>query len=743
MTILKKLIIMFCILAVSIVCLPTCLAEESASAVLKIDYETENEIPSFEDFRDKGLPEYIIRTDDNSNSYAEINYGDYLRCGGYTLTDSITSGTWEICFRINILGGEDDYASVALANKNDVKKHYLNQFQIAGVSNGKITVNKKELSGDLTPVFGTWYDYKMILDKNTNTYTAEITNGTEKAVGDGSIPNSLSYDGFMFANTLHALIDDIEIKSVHPQPEVKSVEILDEKGIVQQEVSVSTSAIRITFSDKMSEATLADAVKITGVGVGGKVLGESGRVYTIQISDILVPNQEFSLEISEEAASVWGKTLKEVYTENFKAGEINSVLLDINFEENKPEFLVWSGNPEYSYKKEENGNTYFNHKANWSGSGWTMQRSIPKTGGNYTVEFDFSVPQMYYNDGDVNFICLNDTTDVANENIYFQLGLLQLRYGKFSVNGTAIGDTEYEVDKWYSYKLDFNRSKRTYTVLITERDNQKVVAASESGSFHAGGYGSGMFDKTYDSFKFYFDKEINIDNIKVAGLDKIPEVKEVKFLDKDGAELKRYGTNASLLTKSISIELGAEINPRTIENNISLTKENGEDVGFTYDISGSMLKLENIDFEEETAYRLYLGGKILSVYGYSLKNEAEDYILNFECGKSKTEVTLSQIQIDNNSIDRFNKLRNGEATAVVKFENTKREAGKAELIVSYYDKDGKRISASVYSVNIPARESGTISLPITISKPDDAVNAGFMLWESVSSAKPLSAAISF
>ena len=66
-----------------------------------------------------------------------------------------------------------------------------------------------------------------------------------------------------------------------------------------------------------------------------------------------------------------------------------------------------------------------------------------------------------------------------------------------------------------------------------------------------------------------------------------------------------------------------------------------------------------------------------------------------------------------------------------------------EFVITYYDKDGKRISASVYSVNIPARESGTISLPITISKPDDAVNAGFMLWESVSSAKPLSAAISF
>ncbi len=745
MTITRKLCALLCALSVLTLCLPTVFADEASNTVLNVDYETENLIPAFEDFKGKGLPAvYEIKTDaETSNSYAEIDYDGSLQCGGYALSDSISDGIWEISFKINMLGGEDDYAAVAMANKNDVKKHSLNQFQIVGISDGKITVNKEKLSGDLTPVIGEWYDYTMILDKNTNTYTAEISDGINKAEGNGSIPNNLSYDGLMFANTLHAYIDDIEIKTVHPQPEVTKVELLDDKGDVQEEASVATSAIRITFSDEMAEESLAEAVKITGVSSGERTIGQNGRVYTVGISDILTPNEEFSLEITRDAVSIWNKALKEGYNKTFKTGAISNVLLDIDFEENKPDFLVWSGNPAYSYQKEDNGNTYFNHKANWSGSGWLMKQSIPKTGGNYTVEFDFSVPQMYYSDGDVNFMCLNDTTSVANENIYFQLGLLQLRYGKFAVNGTAIGDNEYEADKWYSYKLDFNRSKRTYTVSITERDNPEIIAAAESGSFHAGGYGSGMFDKVYDSFKFYFDKEINIDNIKVTSLDEIPEVKEIKFLDKNGADLDFSGAKASLLTKSISIELGAEINPRTLKDNISLTKENGESVDFTYELSGSMLRLKDIDFEENTSYSLYLNGSISSVYGYNLKNMAEDYMLNFTCDKSKAEMKLSQIQIDNNSIDRFNKLRNGEATAVISFENTKRENVNANLIVSYYDEDGKRISVSVYSMTAAARDRGEINFPITISKPDGAVSVRFMLWENLSDVKPFSSSIAF
>ena len=745
MTITRKLCALLCVLSVLTFYLPTVFANEASNTVLSIDYEIQELIPTFEDFRGKGLPSvYEIKTDEEtSNSYAEIDYDGSLQCGGYTLSDSILSGIWKISFKINMLGGEDEYAAVAMANKTDVKKHSLNQFQIAGISDGKITVNKENLSGDLTPVIGEWYDYTMILDKNTNTYTAEISDGINKAEGNGSIPNNLSYDGLMFANTLHAYIDNIEIKTVHPQPEVTKVEILDDKGDVQEEASVATSAIRITFSDEMAEESLADAVKITGVSSGERTISQNGRVYTVGISDILTPNEEFSLEITQHAVSIWNKELKESYNKTFKTGAISSVLLDIDFEENKPDFLVWAGNPTYSYQKEDNGNTYFNHKANWSGSGWLMKHAIPKTGGNYTVEFDFSVPQMYYSDGDVNFICLNDTTNVANENIYFQLGLLQLRYGKFAVNGTAISDNEYEVDKWYSYKLDFNRSKRTYTVSITERDNPEIIAAAESGSFHAGGYGSGMFDKVYDSFKFYFDKEISIDNIKVTSLDEIPEVKEIKFLDKNGADLDFSDTKASLLTKSISIELGAEINPRTLKDSISMTKGNGVNADFTYELSGSMLKLENIDFEEGTSYSLYLNGSISSVYGYSLKNMAEDYMLNFTCDKSKAEMKLSQIQIDNNSIDRFNKLRNGAATAVISFKNTKRENVNANLIVSYYDEDGKRLSASVYSLTAAARDSGEINLPITISKPNGAASARFMLWKNLSEAKPFSTSIAF
>ncbi len=182
-------------------------------------------------FEANGTPDVTL-TKDGDNTYASVAAN--WKNGGYPLSSAISSGEWEISFRFN-LSSTSAQTNVSLANMQQVVGNEYSQFRLLSYQGpagnddqptypNEITVNRYgKVDGDLVPTLNTWYDYKMILNKTNHTYTAEISDGTNKAVYSGNVEREWDFDGFMIGADTQVLIDDIIVAAY--TPEVKTTNI--------------------------------------------------------------------------------------------------------------------------------------------------------------------------------------------------------------------------------------------------------------------------------------------------------------------------------------------------------------------------------------------------------------------------------------------------------------------------------------------------------------------------------------
>ena len=333
------------------------------------------------------------------------------------------------------------------------------------------------MSGSLKPTAGNWYDYKMKLDKNANTYEVEISDGENTASGNGNISKSHAFDGLMFGAAMHAYMDDIVIKKYRGAPEVSVAELLDEDGNVQEYADPSTAAIRLVFTEEMDGESLADTVILSGAAAGERILSSDGCEYIIKIDDILKPDTELLLEVTDEAVSAGGIKIKAPYSMKIKVSDPD-ILLNIDYEDNVPQIIMWDGTSTYDYLTENSGNKYMKIVTSYSGTGYKLKQEIPKDGGDYSISFDFMLPEL--TSSTTRYLCLNEALPSGNgssDAAYNQFGLLKTENRKFCVNGEAADGLEAEKNVWYSYKIDFNRKTRQYSLKITQRDDEEAGAA--------------------------------------------------------------------------------------------------------------------------------------------------------------------------------------------------------------------------------------------------------------------------
>ncbi len=748
MTILRKIAAAFCALSIAAAPISSivCYADNQSDTLLSIDYETDD-LPVFDKFEGSYIPmNTVVKDEETGNSYGDIDAshsadysGEDWFNGGYALSGEITSGVWEISFKFNCLSG-NTYSNISLVNIKNVPSDPYGQFKLIGIKSNEITVGGKSLSGSLKPTAGNWYDYKMKLDKNANTYEVEISDGENTASGNGNISKSHAFDGLMFGAAMHAYMDDIVIKKYRGAPEVSVAELLDEDGNVQEYADPSTAAIRLVFTEEMDGESLADTVILSGAAAGERILSSDGCEYIIKIDDILKPDTELLLEVTGEAVSAGGIKIKAPYSMKIKVSDPD-ILLNIDYEDNVPQIIMWDGTSTYDYLTENSGNKYMKIVTSYSGTGYKLKQEIPKDGGDYSISFDFMLPEL--TSSTTRYLCLNEALPSGNgssDAAYNQFGLLKTENRKFCVNGEAADGLEAEKNVWYSYKIDFNRKTRQYSLKITQRDDEEAGAAVLSGTIQDASYGDGMPEKVYNSIKFHYKNTICIDNIyvkKTAGSPKLSD-SSIAFLDKNGDAISSQQNAVSLLTDAISLNFSESMNMRTVRQNISLADNDGNDIYFDCAADGTYVYLKNIDLEENKKYTITVNGDISSSAGAKLYNDGKSFKYEFTTSGRQFVMSLGSVSTADGAVERFKDLTDGSASVVINYENTYDESKNAVLIIAYYSENGSRISSSAYLVTAEEKSKGQLNADVTILKPEGAASVNFMLWKSFASAEPVS-----
>ncbi len=668
--------------------------------------------------------------------------------GGYKFKNAMDSDKYEISFDFNIMSlGSTGYGSVYLTDEDHGGNSQIYEFRL---------INIKDFDGvkyfygtdpeggsswiDVDYNENTWYNYKMVVDNSTKEYTATITNKATGASGSRTLKNfpTKNINVIMFGTKTKIAVDNILVQKFHENPKVSKVEFTDESGAALVKATPETAAVKIYFDEAMDADSLKGAVKVFGMTAGEASLSSDGKVYTILVENILSVGTNIRVTVSADAKSQYNKNLEENFLQVYNVGDPN-VLLDIDYDSAVPELGRFDGTATDTYP-EENGNKYMNIKTSYTGNGYKLSREIPNDGGNYSVAFDFSLPEL--TNDNTRYLCLNELLPSGNDSAeasYNQLGLLRTSGGKFYLNGEALVGSGCEKDVWYSYKLNFNRATGNYTVLITKRGDSASVAGSASGKFKDEDYSDGMrYDKTYNSIKFHFKNTINIDNIKVVCEDKKPVLSDssVQFIDNGGNKL----SGASMLTDKIAIDFGAFINGRSV-NDDSVTLLKGEEpVSFKYSVSGSKLILSDMALEGNTTYEITVSNKITGVDGTRQDSDLYDWTYEFTTGSNTVTMTLNKLTNESGDITE---IADGDVNVIIDAVNTLTSANNAYLISAYYADDNRLLNLDITNVSVPSGTNGQISVPVKVSKPDGCKSVKFLLWKSLSEAKPASAALAY
>ena len=188
----------------------------------------------------------------------------------------------------------------------------------------------------------------------------------------------------------------------------------------------------------------------------------------------------------------------------------DGIFVDVNYDDKVQEIYQNGEVPTISYQT-VGGNTYMDVKTNWTQSGYLLKNPIPNDGDDYNLSFDFAVTEP---SGSYYFLMLSERASEVGENTYHQFGILNIdANGTFKTGGCELSGATWEKDKWYSYKMTFNRKSRHINVEITDKSNPENKAMFDGISPLDGPYGRGFPDRSYDILKFSAKATLKIDNI--------------------------------------------------------------------------------------------------------------------------------------------------------------------------------------------------------------------------------------
>ncbi len=787
----KKILGLFCTIVMLISSVPAVLAENSGEAdsdiLLSKNFEelTVGETYTTDAFYTDYSPantQYAIRSDETHGNYAEIlpNWAT----GGFYFNNRMTEGEYKISFDFNWLSSQV-HSSLSLTKKmtydEGTKNDLLyNMFHLLGTADNALSnesntlrVNGELLSGSITPTLNNWYHYEMILSRADWTYNVTISNSEGEAKGNGTIPEGRRFDCYdMLMNTAmpNYYIDNITVEKYHPaEAKLSRVEYVNKDGSVRDSLYTSAAAVRFVFNEAMDKASLDTAVEVDGVETGDRTISSDGMIYDVAITGKLQNKDVISYSVMKSAQAVSGNKLSSI-----KAGEAEatdaSILLDLDFEDEPIPESFNGSNFEYEFGKEESGNTYFVAKPNWTFGGYKLSREIPTNGGAYTVSFDFSIPDStstlgydLVHLGDSTFKTFYNDDGSVNDSrtVYHHMALLNPENGNFNLNNVQISSEPFEAGKWYSYKLEFNRSTADYSVVISERgtsddtvssvfatfgDNiyRNFVTSTSSGNIVASGEGKfvtwekGMNpDRVFDSLMFYYCQKLNIDNVKVAAEEKAPELKSIKwFVRQDlNEENDREIDEGDPTVNKIVIDLGADMNEDATAGNVAVhNMDKDTDVSFTKNISGTKIKLAPIILERDTNYRLTVSG-IVSAAGI-VQSEPIEY--SFRTGSG---VVTKLDRVERNGVVTDTII--GDINVIIKASNKYFEAYSASLITAYYDGKGALLNVQETPVTVEKESDGEISVPVSVTRPEGTAQVKFMLWQSVYNCNLLSEPLSY
>ncbi len=709
-------------------------------------------------------PQNEVKTDASGNKYVEINAthtdGSSWLNGGYTLNSALGAETYKVTFDFNFMGtgvGCESYAGVSLAVKSlAASDPYSNNFRLLGCdASGNILVNKTALSGDLSCTIGNWYHYEMKLNKVAGTYSVEITQaGTSaKATQTGTISPNLAFDGLMFGATAKVAMDNINVSLVPGPPQVKEVTYFDEDGDPKEGFDSLVRIIKVTFTDTMKENaadySIGDYVEVTGGSgaLGANVaLSSDKKTFVITLAQALAIGDTVTLKVKAGTKSTSDVGTEADYISTKKVGNPN-LLLNKDFEDGDATLERWDGTATSSIETEANGNKYIKVTPNWANNGFSFSESIPTDGGDYNVTFDFMIPT----NKSAQYVCLNEKLPTGNDSAdaaYNQFGLIKTTYdagtdiANFVFNDENVADITCEAGKWYSYSLSFTRASGKYKLTISERDNSEVKGEAE-GTLKDQGYCAGMmYNKVYNSFKFYYDGTICVDDIMVEKVSTNPVMTtdRVSFIKTNDVAEKDVN-KVSLITNRIALNFGTLMKRSSIEANVELyEKASGTPVSFTVTASGSTATLEIPALKANTEYTLKILSGAKSATGLTL---GSDFVCNFKTKDKELITVLKEVQQEGVKKESLNALKDGAASAIVEAVNTTDMDEDAAVVVAYYDENNKLLSVTSTSSPLLKGTEEQREVAITISKPAGTAKVKVMLWKSIESGAPMSLMVAF
>ncbi len=314
----------------------------------------------------------------------------------------------------------------------------------------------------------------------------------------------------------------------------------------------------------------------------------------------------------------------------------DGIFLDINYDDKTQAISDYGNDFTKSTEKGSDG-YYLNVSTNWTQSGYILKKPIPSDGDDYNLNFDFSITKP---GGGYYLLMLSERETEKGDDTYHQFGVLSAgNEGEIKVAGTYLSDIKWEADKWYSYKMTFNRKTRKINVTVTEKGNEENTSSASFNAPVSTTYGNGLPDRKYDVLKFSAGGGLKIDNILL-------EESREKPLLVTGVKSEHAG-NVFALNDVKTLEVGVKnalTNPVTAQIKYTVRDDDGNiaDSGSVSDISAAAREVQTVpvtvNLTKYNTYRIYFDVTATDTKTNEKKEySTEGYMLSVANKKSKSD----------------------------------------------------------------------------------------------------------
>lgn len=248
------------------------------------------------------------------------------------------------------------------------------------------------------------------------------------------------------------------------------------------------------------------AAKLTAVTMCAALIGTTAPI-TATEEDTVLLNADFE----PMSVSVLTKDFDDGKCETTKFEGSYTPVAEIKTDENNNKYARIDATRYVWYK---DGQVY---KDNVNG-GYLFNDNEKIENGNWTISFDFNVPEQEVKHERLSVSLAKtglNAIEGTDENVYNQFRLLGMALADggphptiINVNKNALEGDQPELNHWYHYKMELNKTANTYTVEITDTKDA-TFKATQSGSvsqtyaFEGLMIGAGMI--------------VNMDNISITG----------------------------------------------------------------------------------------------------------------------------------------------------------------------------------------------------------------------------------